>query len=382
MRAAPPGSPVGAGDALRELCGAAVVRSRNLTRRLRLDIESDLTSVKQGPWRARGEGGAHARCGGLVARASLEGSQQLGGSCLASAALGANAADPAAGLAWGVAVERMLRAARQPGGGKGGGAKGGGPAEPPPWAKLSVRLFCERSFGQQLLLQAQQLVGASDKGFAGDAPPPPARWVDARYVLHACGGSRSAVLRCALLGGGHPESPVALSHWWRAGHSTGRGAVSVDSRWSAGGSVRGPGSGGSGGSSGGGGGGEDGDGPARAEGGAAPASGGSLPGTLGSGGATAAGGGSVAAAAATAGAASAAGSAQAAAARRGAARHAQVLTLPPPQPRWEIAAAATYGGGSGGGGGWACSLQVLVHRGERIEWEWLPGQAPPAGSCF
>jgi hypothetical protein len=380
-----------------ELCGAAVVRSADLTRRLRLDLESDLTHVRLGARRGHsgglfiGSGSRSGGAGGLVARASLEGSQQLGGSCLASAALGGDAADPGAGLAWGLALERTLGAPKGGGGGgsgagaaaggggeAGGGGSGGGAAAAAPAGgartKLGARLFCERAFGRQLLLQAQRRLGrgGGGSGDAGGGPPPLARWLDARYTLHAAGGARSAVLRCALLGGGHPESPVALSHRWRAGHSTGRGASSVDGRWSAGCSVRGPapvtsgGGGGGGADDGGGGGGKAG----KVDGGAV---GGGTAAALSS-----SGGGTVAAAAAAAGVGGV--GPGAAAARRHAAPRPPKLTLPPPQPRWEVAAVASYGGP--GGAGWACLLQVLVHRGERIEWADLPGSALAAGRCF
>ncbi|GBF89785.1 hypothetical protein Rsub_02955 [Raphidocelis subcapitata] len=116
---------------------AAVLRSRDLSRRARLDLEADLRAP---PRRA--------------ARASVEASQELPGGCLVSGTVGGDAANRDAGLAWGVALER--------GRGSGGGGGGGGQRR----GKLAARVFCERSFGRQLLLQAQRLLSSGGGGEA------------------------------------------------------------------------------------------------------------------------------------------------------------------------------------------------------------------------
>ncbi|GBF92857.1 hypothetical protein Rsub_05476 [Raphidocelis subcapitata] len=338
-------------DGLGDVSAAAVLRSRDLSRRARLDLEADLRAP---PRRA--------------ARASVEASQELPGGCLVSGTVGGDAADRDAGLAWGVALER--------GRGSGGGGGGGGQRR----GKLAARVFCERSFGRQLLLQAQRLLSS---GGGGEA-----RWFDARYTLTDRGGARAATLRCSLLGGGPPDGVAALSHRWRVGQGAGRGAGGVGSRWSCGGgggrraptaaagapaaAAAGPGSG-----------------PPAAEAASAAAAaaaattaaatavaasvtgGAPGPGSGGSGG----GGGAAGPALRLGGPGAAAAAAPAAPARP--------ATVPPPQPRWEIATACSYSGasgGGGGGGGWVYKLQLLVHRGERVEFDWLPG-APPAAAA-
>lgn len=381
------------GDGLRELAAAGVLRSCDLRGRVRLDLEGDF-SGSGGGWGKRGPLGA-VRC----ARASAEGSQQLGSACL-SATAGIDALAPRGGMAWGVAVERKLccRAGASGGGGGSGsgvvGSRGGGGSGDLPRGKLGARLFCERGFGRQLLLQAQRPLGAS-------------AWVDVRYALHARRGGRGAALRCSLLGGGDARAAAELSHLWRVGCASG-GAGGCGGGASGGGGDYGSSSGGggsrrAGGSSAvgclgtsstnsGGGGGASRSAPAPAP--TLPRPAGLLSGagvgpapnaplasatqeskskhsaststgstSSGSSGGAGAGGGIL--------------STTAASSAAGAQRAAAILppapaqpTVPPPRPRWEVATACSYGAG-----GWGCSLELLLHRGERVTWEPLPGHA-------
>ena len=393
-------------DALRELCAAGVVRSRDLRRRLRVDLESDLSGWQLGGgggrrWRQRGGGG-----GGCAARASLEASQQLGRRALASAALGSGAGgggghEPG-GLSWGLALERQFGSRGASGGASSSSSAGGGSsilsattaaasaaasaaaapaAAAPAVAKVGARLFCERSFGRQLLITAQRLLGANGGGGGGSSggsrtatAAAARRWVEAQYCLHAlpggAGGARRATLRCSLLGSGGgagavpAASAVALTHQWRVG---GRqpGASRVGSGWRGG-------VGGGGGDSGG-----------NAKAATAPSVGSAAAAAT-----TAATVAAAAPAAATSVAAAAAESpgiplpglsimqrgADAAPPPAAAAPYAAVPTVPAPQPAWELA--ATCSAASGAKGALACSLQLLVHRGERPALEPPPGWGP------
>jgi hypothetical protein len=336
-----------------------VVRNPALTRRLRLDLETDLTGLLEASSSGSSSGGgvgsrARKRPASLCARATVEASQQLGASCLASATVGADVADRDAGLAWGLAVERRLVNGGSSKGGGGSSSSGSGglrslrsvfSSKTP--LKVGARLFCERSYGRQLLLSAQRLVGSG------------ARWVDAGYMLHARGGARQATLRCALLGGGNAESAVALSHRWRLGNTSGRaGAGSMDGRWRS--TASGVVVASSGGQqqqskakvapqpskAGGGGGGN-----------AQPGQTGSLvlSGTQ--------------VAAGRAGGGSSGGSSSA---------RAEPPTWPPPQPRWEVATSATYSSL----GGWGYQLQFIVHRGDRLAWQVLPACCGASGAWW
>lgn len=344
---------------MQELSAAAVLRSNDLSHRLRLDLESDLGGGSAPSPAAAGR--AASLC---CTRASLEASQELGGSCLATATLGADLGtlrDPA--VAWGLAIERRLT----------GGQTRNAPltvgqdhqAPPPLRAKLCARLVCERRFGRQLLLQAQRVLGSSS-------------WLDARYAVHACGGARRAALKCSVLGGCDSAGAVALTHRWRVGGDRGEGD-------GGGGDSSGRISGGRAGSS-------SSSGSVAAQhqvlkasvgssssssselAGSPLASGGISAGATSTGitssgvlsGAGSSSSGVVALAAATAAAAAGSSTSSSSTVQT------EPLTVSLPQPRWEVSTGCSFGGG----GSWGWSLQFMVHRGERVFWDLLPGNVP------